>query len=245
MVPLSDLVEDAALRNAIDSQGDAFVAETEAAIRTGGGLKVRAGQGVRGPEVQLRGRHDLGRGRVVPGGVVAGHARRRQRLSAPLVEALLRRPLVHRTTGRRRGAGCVAELALRLRRQAPPQGLPLPHGRRCRDRPLRVRPGQPAGRPTRTGCGRGRRWVTAASPTKRSCAASRARTSPPSPPRGARSSSATRAASTVVGSPPARPRVLATATYCSPASLRSLSKRNYTPAFDLDSVDDVTRYALS
>jgi hypothetical protein len=43
----------------------------------------------------------------------------------------------------------------------------------------------------------------------------------------------------------ARPRVLATATYCSPASLRSLSKRNYTPAFDLDSVDDVTRYALS
>ena len=30
----------------------------------------------------------------------------------------------------------------------------------------------------------------------------------------------------------AKPRVLATATYCSPASLRALSRRNYTPAAD-------------
>jgi hypothetical protein len=41
------------------------------------------------------------------------------------------------------------------------------------------------------------------------------------------------------------PRVLATATYCSPASLASLSRRNYTPAVDLSAVDDVTRFALS
>jgi Phytanoyl-CoA dioxygenase (PhyH) len=43
----------------------------------------------------------------------------------------------------------------------------------------------------------------------------------------------------------ARPRVLATATYCSPASLASLSRRNFTPALDLASLDDVARYALS
>ena len=41
------------------------------------------------------------------------------------------------------------------------------------------------------------------------------------------------------------PRVLATATYCSPASLASLSRRNYTPAVDVTTLDDVTRFALS
>ncbi len=42
-----------------------------------------------------------------------------------------------------------------------------------------------------------------------------------------------------------RPRVLATATYCSPASLASLSRRNFSPAVDLDQLDDVTRFALT
>jgi hypothetical protein len=41
------------------------------------------------------------------------------------------------------------------------------------------------------------------------------------------------------------PRVLATATYCSPASLASLSRRNFTPAVDLEALDDVTRFALT
>jgi hypothetical protein len=41
------------------------------------------------------------------------------------------------------------------------------------------------------------------------------------------------------------PRVLATATYSSPASLASLTERSYTFAGSLDELDDVTRFALS
>jgi hypothetical protein len=41
----------------------------------------------------------------------------------------------------------------------------------------------------------------------------------------------------------AGPRVLATATYCSPASLRALSNRNYTTT--LETTDPVVRYAVS
>lgn len=43
----------------------------------------------------------------------------------------------------------------------------------------------------------------------------------------------------------AHPRVLATATYCSPASLASLSRRNFTSKLDPSTLDDVARYALS
>jgi hypothetical protein len=45
----------------------------------------------------------------------------------------------------------------------------------------------------------------------------------------------------------AAPRVLAAATYCSPASLASLTERNYTlaPGADTRSLDPVVRYALS
>ena len=44
-----------------------------------------------------------------------------------------------------------------------------------------------------------------------------------------------------------RPRVLAAATYCSPASLASLTERNYrlAPGSDTGSLDPVVRYALS
>ena len=41
------------------------------------------------------------------------------------------------------------------------------------------------------------------------------------------------------------PRVLATATYSSPASLASLTERSYAFAGSLDDLDDVTRFALS
>jgi hypothetical protein len=41
------------------------------------------------------------------------------------------------------------------------------------------------------------------------------------------------------------PRILATATYSSPASLASLTERSYSYAGSLDEVDDVTRFALS
>jgi hypothetical protein len=41
------------------------------------------------------------------------------------------------------------------------------------------------------------------------------------------------------------PRVLATATYSSPASLASLTERSYSFAGPLDELDDVTRFALS
>jgi hypothetical protein len=41
------------------------------------------------------------------------------------------------------------------------------------------------------------------------------------------------------------PRVLATATYSSPASLASLTERSYSFAGSLDELDDVTRFALS
>jgi hypothetical protein len=41
------------------------------------------------------------------------------------------------------------------------------------------------------------------------------------------------------------PRILATATYCSPASLAALSERSYRYAGSLDELDDQTRFALS
>ena len=41
----------------------------------------------------------------------------------------------------------------------------------------------------------------------------------------------------------AGPRVLATATYCSPASLKALSNRNYKTT--LETTDEVVRYAVS
>jgi len=43
----------------------------------------------------------------------------------------------------------------------------------------------------------------------------------------------------------AGPRVLATATYCSPASLKSLSNRNYTSPLADSTTDQVVRYAVS
>jgi hypothetical protein len=45
----------------------------------------------------------------------------------------------------------------------------------------------------------------------------------------------------------ARPRVLSTVTYCSPASLHALTRRNYSlaPGADTSSLDPVVRYALS
>jgi len=44
-----------------------------------------------------------------------------------------------------------------------------------------------------------------------------------------------------------KPRVLATVTYCSPASLASLTDRNYAlpPGTSLSGLDPVVRYALS
>jgi hypothetical protein len=41
------------------------------------------------------------------------------------------------------------------------------------------------------------------------------------------------------------PRILATATYCSPASLKALSNRNYSTPLAADATDPVVRYALS
>ena len=41
-----------------------------------------------------------------------------------------------------------------------------------------------------------------------------------------------------------RPRVLATVTYSSPASLASLTERNYRFSGDLEALDDVQRYAV-
>ena len=45
----------------------------------------------------------------------------------------------------------------------------------------------------------------------------------------------------------AKPRVLAAATYCSPASLASLTRRNYSiaPGASKASLDPAVRYALS
>jgi hypothetical protein len=45
----------------------------------------------------------------------------------------------------------------------------------------------------------------------------------------------------------ASPRVLAAVTYCSPASLHSLTERNYSlaPGTDTSGLDPVVRYALS
>jgi hypothetical protein len=45
----------------------------------------------------------------------------------------------------------------------------------------------------------------------------------------------------------ASPRVLAAVTYCSPASLHSLTERNYAlaPGTDLQHLDPVVRFALS
>jgi Phytanoyl-CoA dioxygenase (PhyH) len=44
----------------------------------------------------------------------------------------------------------------------------------------------------------------------------------------------------------AKPRVLATATYCSPASLHALSRRNFTPASDtLGTMSAAARFAVS
>ena len=42
-----------------------------------------------------------------------------------------------------------------------------------------------------------------------------------------------------------RPRVLATVTYCSPASLAALTDRSYLYTGSLDEVDEATRFALS
>jgi hypothetical protein len=42
-----------------------------------------------------------------------------------------------------------------------------------------------------------------------------------------------------------KPRVLATATYSSPASLASLTERNFTLRAGTDSLDAETRYALT
>ena len=54
-------------------------------------------------------------------------------------------------------------------------------------------------------------------------------------------SSATRPASTVGGSRPRRPRVLATVTYSSPASLASLTERSYRFTGSLDELDAAAR----
>lgn len=44
----------------------------------------------------------------------------------------------------------------------------------------------------------------------------------------------------------ARPRVLATATYCSPASLHALSRRNYSPSPDLlATLGEPARFAVA
>jgi hypothetical protein len=43
----------------------------------------------------------------------------------------------------------------------------------------------------------------------------------------------------------AGPRVLATATYCSPASLKALSNRNYDTPLAESATDPVVRYAVS
>ena len=92
--------------------------------------------------------------------------------------------------------------------------------------PVRVRPRQP-GRRLAGPCGRGCRWATAASPT---------RSSPRSVPRrGDRDVHGPKGTLILCntsglhrgGFATAGPRVLATATYCSPASLKALSNRNY------------------
>ena len=174
-------------------------------------------QGVRRARAQLRGRHARRRGPVVRRVRLAPPARRRERLPPALGEALVRRPLVHGAAAGERRARRLAELARRLRRQAPPEGVRVPLGRRHRPRAVRVRPGQPARRspPRRPSLGadglrpRRRRGRCPERPGGGDRDAS--------PARRARSSSATRAACTAAASrrraracsrprPTARPR---------------------------------------
>ena len=158
----------------------------------------------------------------------AAHARPREHLPRALVEARVRRPLVHEA-GRRRGrAPVLAALAPRLQRQAPAEGVRLPQRRRRGGRPVRVR--ARAARPAASSatCGRGARSATT----------TRRRTSSPSGSRAGRSRRSPAPKGTMIfcntsgfhrgGFATGKPRVLATFTYASPAALKSLSDRNFT-----------------
>ncbi len=138
----------------------------------------------------------------------------------------------------------VAALAPRLRRQAPAEGVPLPPRRRRGSRAVRVRPGEPAGRPVR-----GREPVAAHG--QRARAGGRGR--PGGPGRAdpnvrrvaaERSSSATRVGFTAAASrPKSRESSQPRHTAHRPRS-PSLSERNYRFSGTLDELDARARFAV-
>ena len=244
-LPFTELVGEETWKG-IEAQGAAFVAETERTIAEGGSGKVRAGK-----EFVVRAHSFEGVTLAADDPWfsfvrLAPHARRRERLPPPLGEALVRRPLVHGAAAGDRRARRVAELARRLRRQAPPEGVRLPLGRRRRPRAVRVRAraASPAGGTTTVrpwvpmGYGRvdGRRTSRGACRPRRS----RRFTGPKGTLILCNTSGLHRGGFATAG-----PRVLATATYCSPASLKALSNRNYDDAARRRPTDPVVRYAVS
>ena len=226
----------------VDEQGAAFIAETERTMAEGGLGKVRAGKEFVQRAYSFDGTTLGADNAVVRGVCVAADARRRERVPASLVEALLRRLLVHGAATRDGRARGVAELACRLRRQVPAQGVRLPVRRRPRPRAVRVRPGEPARRAPSLGAAVGadglRPGGRRGRPAKRAVGRDRplhGRQGDDDPLQHERPA-------------PRRlrdrgPRVLATATYCSPASLKALSNRNF--ATTLETTDEVVRYAVS
>ena len=138
----------------------------------------------------------------------------------------------------------VAALAPRLQRQAPPEGVPLPRRRRRGHRAVRVRPGQ-----------RPRRRYADAWPWR-----PLGDNYPPDgeleqriPEDGIRTFTAPKGTMVFCntsgfhrgGFATERPRVLATVTYSSPASLASLTERSYRFTGSLDELDAPTRFALT
>ena len=208
----------------LEAMRDRFVAETEGDLAAGGEHLRVAGQGVRRPAAQLRRRRRAG-DPWFRACLSRPDARRRQRLPAHVVEAGVPRRLVlgpQPATGER---GLLSALAPRLQRQAPAEGVPPPRRRRRGHGPFQYVP-EPARRTLR---GRvaveplGQNYpseeeLEGGSPP-RTCARSPAEGLAPLlqhrrlPPRGFSTSA---------------PRVLATVTYASPASLASLTERSFT-----------------
>ena len=161
-----------------------------------------------------------------------------------VVEARVPRRLVLGAAAGLGRARLLTALAPRLQRQAPPEGVPLPRRRRRGDGPVPVR----------------RRGASPAAGTATRGAGSRsARTTRPrrswrrGSPRGDATFTAPKG--TLIfcntagfhrgGFSTTDPRVLATVTYSSPASLASLTVRSFDYSGSLEELDDATRFALS
>jgi hypothetical protein len=244
VLPLSDLIEDAAIRTAIDKQGDAFVAETEAALHGGGSLKVRAGKefvarkySFEGASISMEDAWFQAVSSRLMLDVANAYLRLWSKLSyvdlwytAPQAadEERVASQNWHFDFDDKHLLKAFLYLTDVDTETGPFEYVP---GSQPGGRHQGVRPWTPMG------YGRVSDEDVGKSVPREDIVTFTA-------PRGTlifcNTSGLHRG-----GFATARPRVLATATYCSPASLKSLSKRNYTPAFDLATVDDVTRYALS